>query len=338
MSAENASSSASTSTSLFRMGPWRTTPAFELRSRPYACFSIGGRQTSPCARISVGRRAWIPRSRWLQSSRGSGACSRIPACTCSRTPASARERLRTTPSSRASWQQAGTSTSMMLSARPTGRTRRRRASLICCPAYAGLLLERELQELSRLLDDPARPFVSIVGGAKVDDKIGVLHRLAELADTLLIGGKMAEELRGRNDLDGVPARVELPGDVVAAAAFDSEAESTVVPPTGMPDGWLGLDIGPETRARYAACVAGAGTVFWNGPMGVFEWPRFAEGTRAVAQAVASCSRVHGRRRWRLRPSRGGARPGRQDHLDLDGWGSLARVPRRPYASRRRRDP
>ncbi len=157
------------------------------------------------------------------------------------------------------------------------------------PAYAGLLLERELQELSRLLDDPARPFVSIVGGAKVDDKIGVLHRLAELADTLLIGGKMAEELRGRNDLDGVPARVELPGDVVAAAAFDSEAESTVVPPTGMPDGWLGLDIGPETRARYAACVAGAGTVFWNGPMGVFEWPRFAEGTRAVAQAVASCS-------------------------------------------------
>jgi len=156
------------------------------------------------------------------------------------------------------------------------------------PAYAGLLLERELRELGRLVSGPERPFVAIVGGAKVDDKIAVLRRLGELADTLLVGGKMAEELRERADLADVRERALLPADIVAAAAFEPDAESRVTPAGAVPEGWLGLDIGPETSALYAGRIAPARTVFWNGPMGVFEWPRFAGGTKAVAEAVAAC--------------------------------------------------
>jgi phosphoglycerate kinase len=150
------------------------------------------------------------------------------------------------------------------------------------PAYAGLLLERELQELGRLLEEPERPFVAIVGGAKVGDKIGVLRSLADRSDVVLVGGKMAEEIRA----DPIDVPVKLPADVVAAAAFEPDAESQVVPSNGVPEGWLGLDIGPATREGYAKRIAMAKTVFWNGPMGVFEWPRFAEGTLAVARAVA----------------------------------------------------
>jgi phosphoglycerate kinase len=150
------------------------------------------------------------------------------------------------------------------------------------PAYAGLLLERELQELGRLLEEPERPFVAVVGGAKVEDKIGVLRSLAELADVVLVGGKMAEEIRA----DPIDVPVKLPTDVVAAAAFEPDAESQVVAADAVPEGWLGLDIGPATRDGYARRIAMAKTVFWNGPMGVFEWPRFAEGTTAVARAVA----------------------------------------------------
>ncbi len=154
-------------------------------------------------------------------------------------------------------------------------------------AYAGLLLLRELDELGGLLVSPARPFVAVVGGAKVADKIGVLERLAEKADSLLIGGKMAAELAARAPLDGT-AEVLLPVDVVAAAAFEPDAEARIVACDAVPEGWLGLDIGPATRAAFAGRIAGARTVFWNGPMGVFEWPRFAEGTKAVAEAVAAC--------------------------------------------------
>jgi phosphoglycerate kinase len=100
---------------------------------------------------------------------------------------------------------------------------------------------------------------------------------------VLIGGKMAEEVRNDNPLD---FEVVLPRDVVAAAAFEPDAETRVVPYDDLPEGWLGLDIGPETRADFGARIRGAKTVFWNGPMGVFEWPRFAEGTKAVAEAVA----------------------------------------------------
>ena len=151
------------------------------------------------------------------------------------------------------------------------------------PAYAGLLLERELEELGKLLGDVERPFVLVSGGAKVEDKLGVLRKLGGKADTVLIGGKMAEELRDENPLD---FEVVLPTDVVAAAAFDAEAESTVSPFDALPEGWLGLDIGPETRERFGVELSRAKTIFWNGPMGVFEWPRFAAGTKAVAEAVA----------------------------------------------------
>jgi phosphoglycerate kinase len=151
------------------------------------------------------------------------------------------------------------------------------------PAYAGLLLERELEELGKLLGEVERPFVLVSGGAKVEDKLGVLRNLGGKADTVLVGGKMAEELREDNPLG---FDVELPRDVVAAAAFEADAETQVVPYNALPDGWLGLDIGPETREAFAAEISRAQTIFWNGPMGVFEWPSFAEGTRAVAQAVA----------------------------------------------------
>src|SRR5438067_1484549 len=151
------------------------------------------------------------------------------------------------------------------------------------PAYAGLLLLAELEHLGRLLGDVERPFVLISGGAKVEDKLGVLRNLGGRADTVLIGGKMAEELRSENSLD---FEVELPVDVVGAAAFEPGAEAHICGYDELPDGWLGLDIGPETRKRFAEQLAAAGTIFWNGPMGVFEWPRFAAGTKTVAEAVA----------------------------------------------------
>jgi 3-phosphoglycerate kinase len=151
------------------------------------------------------------------------------------------------------------------------------------PTYAGLLLERELEELGKLLGDVERPFVLVSGGAKVEDKLGVLRNLGGKADEVLIGGKMAEEVREENPLD---FEVVLPRDVVAAEAFDPDAETRVVPYDLLPDGWLGLDIGPETCADFGERIRHAKTVFWNGPMGVFEWPRFAEGTKVVAEAVA----------------------------------------------------
>jgi phosphoglycerate kinase len=151
------------------------------------------------------------------------------------------------------------------------------------PAYAGLLLEEELSHLGKLLGEVERPFVLVSGGAKVDDKLGVLQNLGGRADTVLIGGKMAEQLRVENPLD---FEAELPTDVVGAAAFEADAESGVFAVEDLPDGWLGLDIGPATRAAFAEKLTAARTIFWNGPMGVFEWPRFAEGTKAVAEAVA----------------------------------------------------
>ncbi len=152
------------------------------------------------------------------------------------------------------------------------------------PAYAGLLLEKELEMLGRLLGDVERPFVLVAGGAKVEDKLAVLRHLGGRADSVLVGGKMAAELAAQAPLEGV--KLELPLDVVAAAAFERDADSIVVAAAAVPEGWLALDIGPETRERFGAVIRAARTVFWNGPMGVFEWPRFAAGTKAVAQAVA----------------------------------------------------
>lgn len=152
------------------------------------------------------------------------------------------------------------------------------------PAYAGLLLLAELEHLGRLLGEIERPFVLISGGAKVADKLAVLKNLGGRADTVLIGGKMAADLASQAPLQGVP--VVLPTDVVVADAFAADATIDIAPADAVPAGWLALDIGPATCALFAEVIAGAKTVFWNGPMGVFEWPRFAEGTKAVARAVA----------------------------------------------------
>jgi phosphoglycerate kinase len=133
------------------------------------------------------------------------------------------------------------------------------------PAYAGLLVEQELEMLERLLGDVDRPFTLVAGGAKVEDK-------------------MAEELREGNPL---PYEAVLPSDVVAASALAEDAEARVVRYDDLPEGWLGLDIGPETREHFTHEIGSSRTVFWNGPMGVFEWRRFAEGTNAVAQALAN---------------------------------------------------
>jgi phosphoglycerate kinase len=152
------------------------------------------------------------------------------------------------------------------------------------PAYAGLLLLAELEHLGRLLGDVERPFLLVTGGAKVEDKLGVLEHLGGRADEVLVGGKMAEEVREHNPL---PFPVVLPTDVVAASAFAEDAETQVAPFDARPDGWLGLDIGPESREDFGRRIRAAKTVFWNGPMGVFEWEQFAGGTKAVAEAVAA---------------------------------------------------
>ena len=140
------------------------------------------------------------------------------------------------------------------------------------PAYAGLLLLAE------------RPFVLVTGGAKVADKLGVLENLGGRADEVIVGGKMAEELREENPL---PFPVVLPTDVVAASAFAEDAETQVAPFDALPEGWLGLDVGPVSREDFAQRIRAAKTVFWNGPMGVFEWKPFAGGTKTVAEAVAA---------------------------------------------------
>ncbi|MDQ7839843.1 MAG: phosphoglycerate kinase [bacterium] len=181
------------------------------------------------------------------------------------------------------------------------------------PAVTGLLLEKELAHLGQALDSPIRPFVAILGGKKVSDKIGVIRHLLDRADTLLVGGGMAYTFlraQGREigasiceqdslglaaDLLAEAARrgvgFELPVDVVVATAVEAGADHQVVDAAAIPPGWAGVDIGPRTAALFAGIVRGAGTVLWNGPMGVFEIPAFAGGTRAVAEAMADSSAV-----------------------------------------------
>ena len=173
---------------------------------------------------------------------------------------------------------------------------------------AGLLLEREVSVLTRLLESPERPLIAVLGGAKVSDKIAVIERFRELADTILIGGAMcfpflaakghsvgaslcAEEdvklaertLAGQ---EGGRAGLELPVDLVVAERMEADTERQTTEGVEVPEGMMGLDIGPRTAQAYAATIGEAGTVFWNGPMGAFELEAFAAGTRAVAEAVA----------------------------------------------------
>ncbi len=178
------------------------------------------------------------------------------------------------------------------------------------PAVAGFLLEKEIKYLGQAIDDPKRPFVAILGGAKISDKIGVIKNLLKKADTILIGGGMAntffkaqgypmgdslveeEALETARQLLGEGRdKIRLPVDVVIADQFDAQAESRVMPVGPVPDGWRILDIGPETVASYSKVISGAGTVVWNGPMGVFEFPKFAEGTYGIARAVASSGAI-----------------------------------------------
>jgi phosphoglycerate kinase len=177
------------------------------------------------------------------------------------------------------------------------------------PGYAGLLLEREVTELGAVIESPRRPLVVVLGGAKVSDKIGVIDRFLEVADTILIGGAMAftffrAQGLGTGDSlveeDGIPlaesalarsaeagnAELVLPVDLVLGRSFDAETERRESDGAEVPDGWMGLDVGPRTAELYAQAVAAAGTVLWNGPMGAFEMEPFAAGTRAVAEAVA----------------------------------------------------
>jgi phosphoglycerate kinase len=178
------------------------------------------------------------------------------------------------------------------------------------PAGAGLLLEREVTVLGSLLAEQERPFVVVLGGAKVSDKIGVIDRFLEIADAILIGGAMCfsffrvmdhetgdslveEEgvALARHVLEHaqtVPCRLELPQDLVIADRFDTQAQSRTIEGRDVPEGWMGLDIGPRTAESYAREIRAGGTVFWNGPMGAFEMEPFAAGTKVVAEAMASC--------------------------------------------------
>ena len=181
------------------------------------------------------------------------------------------------------------------------------------PAVSGFLIQKELEVLGGALADPKRPLVAILGGSKVSSKIGVINNLLEIADTIIIGGGMAYTFSAAqggkvgdslleadweqyaNDMVKKAAdkgvKLLLPVDTVIADAFAPDAGHKVVKAGQIPDGWQGLDIGPETVKLYCDAVADAGTVIWNGPMGVFEFPAFAAGTKAVAEALSKTNAI-----------------------------------------------
>jgi phosphoglycerate kinase len=178
------------------------------------------------------------------------------------------------------------------------------------PAVAGFLMEKEIKYLGQAISDPKPPFIAILGGAKVSDKIGVIRNLLKKADQVLIGGGMANTFfkaqgypvgdslaedevldTARELLKEGGTRLRLPVDVVIADAFEEGAHSKTMEMGPVPDGWRILDIGPETISTYRKAVQGAGTIVWNGPMGVFEFPAFAKGTFAVAEAVAESGAI-----------------------------------------------
>lgn len=178
------------------------------------------------------------------------------------------------------------------------------------PNAAGRLVDKEVEVFARILEDPERPFVVILGGAKVSDKLGVIGNLLPRVDRLLIGGGMAYTFLAAKgypvgdsivEVDQIPTvagfladaaqrgvDVILPVDLVVADDFSADAHTQIVAADAIPDGWQGLDIGPRTRELFSSQIADAGTVVWNGPVGVFEMAPFAAGTRAIADAVASC--------------------------------------------------
>ncbi len=196
-----------------------------------------------------------------------------------------------------------------------GAAHRAHASMVAItehlPAVAGLLLDEEVAVLRRVLDSPARPFAAVLGGAKASDKLPVLESLADKVDTLLIGGGMAATFLKSQGYDVGESSVEdekvdsagalirlaerkglklmLPGDVVVADSFAADATHRIASVDAIPAGWRIMDIGPESADAFVDALVGAKTVIWNGPMGVFEWPPFAEGTTSVARALAALS-------------------------------------------------
>ena len=181
------------------------------------------------------------------------------------------------------------------------------------PAVCGYLIEKEISVMGKALEEPARPFVAILGGAKVSDKIGVIKNLIEKVDTLIIGGGMAytffraqgnsvgTSLCEEDKIDLAREMMEkaaakgvkflIPVDNVLGKEYDENTEWKIADSDAIPDDWMGLDIGPKTRELFASAIAGAGTVVWNGPMGVSEWKNFAGGTEAVAKAVADSGAI-----------------------------------------------
>ncbi|HOJ48570.1 MAG TPA: phosphoglycerate kinase [Bacillota bacterium] len=181
------------------------------------------------------------------------------------------------------------------------------------PAVCGYLIQKEISVMGKALSDPKRPFVAILGGAKVSDKIGVINNLIEKVDTLIIGGGMSytfEKAMGGNigkslceadKLDLAKEMLEkakskgvkflLPTDTVCAKEFSNDAEQKVFPTNAIPEDYMGLDIGPETIKAFSEALKGAGTIVWNGPMGVFEFDNFAKGTKAIAEAVAASGAI-----------------------------------------------
>ena len=178
------------------------------------------------------------------------------------------------------------------------------------PGVAGFLLEKEIKYLDQAISNPKRPFIAILGGAKISDKIGVIKNLLSKADAVLIGGGMAntflkaqgypvgdslvenEALDKANEVLAIGGKkLRLPVDLVLGDKFDAEANTRLIATGAVPDGWRILDVGPETVKAYAKAIKGAGTVVWNGPMGVFEFPKFAAGTFGVAKAVAESGAI-----------------------------------------------
>lgn len=180
------------------------------------------------------------------------------------------------------------------------------------PAYAGYLVDKEVATLNSVKNDPAHPYVVVLGGSKVSDKLGVIEALAEKADKIIIGGGMCytflaaqaydvqnsllqEDMVGtcQELIERFGEKLLLPEDVAAGAEFAKDTEKRIVGVDAIPEGWMGLDIGPETAKRYAEALTSSKTVFWNGPMGVFEFPNFADGTKAVAEAMIAATKDNG---------------------------------------------
>jgi phosphoglycerate kinase len=176
------------------------------------------------------------------------------------------------------------------------------------PSVMGLLMEKELETLGGLMEEPERPFVVVLGGNKISDKLGVIDSFLEIADTILTGGGMCFTViksmgldigQSVIEVDQIPqiasamkrarkkgVKVMVPIDFVVADRFDKDASRKVVPTESIPPGWMGLDIGPATVEKYCMALNEAATIFWNGPMGVFEWPSFANGTKSIAECIA----------------------------------------------------